>query len=368
MGESGAARDPIGGPEVRFFAGRSSYRAIATVGVMHPKGPAAHSHQPETIGADAVAFLDSLQSSAPMGVGFVDRSFRYVHVNDTLAAISGPPAREHIGRTVAEVVPALWPEIEPNYRRVLDTGEPVLNVEITGTTAAAPTIRYFAATFYPVTRGADIIGIGVLITDITERKQAQQARGDLTRATVAALAATVETRDPYTAGHQRRVARLSAAVASELGLDDITVGGIRLAANIHDIGKLGVPAEILSRPGRLRPAEHELMQEHPRAGHDIMAGVTLPWPVAEMILQHHERIDGSGYPDGLQGEQISIGARIIAVTDTVEAMASHRPYRAALGIDAALSQIADGRCTKFDPDVVDVTLDLFRTRQIGLDP
>ena len=107
MGESGAARDPIGGPEVRFFAGRSSYRAIATVGVMHFKGPTAHSHQPETIGAEAVAFLDSLQSSAPMGVGFVDRSFRYVHVNDTLAAISGPPAREHIGRTVAEVVPAL---------------------------------------------------------------------------------------------------------------------------------------------------------------------------------------------------------------------------------------------------------------------
>jgi HD-GYP domain-containing protein (c-di-GMP phosphodiesterase class II) len=177
----------------------------------------------------------------------------------------------------------------------------------------------------------------------------------------------VETRNPYTAGHQRRVARLSAAVASELGLDDITVGGIRLAANIHDIGKLGVPAEILSRPERLLPAELELIQEHPRAGHDIMAGVTLPWPVAEMILQHHERIDGSGYPDGLQGEQISIGARIIAVTDTVDAIASHRPYRAALGIDAALTQIADGRCTKFDPDVVDVTLDLFRTRGIGLD-
>jgi PAS domain S-box-containing protein len=335
---------------------------------MHPKGPAAHSPQPDTIGEEAVAFLDSLQSSAPMGVGFVDRSFRYVRVNDTLAAMNGPSAREHIGRTVAEVVPALWPEIEPNCRRVLDTGEPVLNVEITFTTAAAPTIRNFAATFYAVTRGADIIGIGVLVTDITERKQAQQARRDVTRATVAALAATVETRDPYTAGHQRRVARLSVAVASELGLDDITVGGIRLAANIHDIGKLGVPAEILSSPGRLRPAELELIQEHPRAGHDIMVGVTLPWPVAVMILQHHERIDGSGYPDGLDGEQISIGARIIAVTDTVEAMASHRPYRAALGIEAALTQIADGRSTKFDPDVVDVTLDLFRTRRIGLDP
>ena len=335
---------------------------------MQLKRPAAQSHQPETIGTEAVAFLDSLQSSASMGVGFVDRSFRYVRLNDTLAAINGPSAREHIGRTVAEVVPALWTEIEPNYRRVLDTGEPVLNVEITGTTAAAPNIRHFAATFYPVTRGSDIIGIGVLVSDITARKQAQQAKGDLTRATVAALAATVETRDPYTAGHQRRVASLSAAVASELGLDDIALAGIRLAANIHDIGKLGVPAEILSRPGRLRPAELQLIQEHPRAGHDIMAGVTLPWPVAEMILQHHERIDGSGYPDGLQREQISMGARIIAVADTVEAIASYRTYRAALGIDAALGQIADGRSTKFDPDVVDVMLDLFRTRRIGLDP
>ena len=302
-----------------------------------------------------------------MGVGFVDRSFRYVRVNDTFAAMNGVSAREHIGRTVAEVNPSLGPEIEHHYGRVLNTEDPVLNVEITGTTAA-PTIQYFAATFYPARRGVEIIGICVLVTDITEHKQTEQARSDLARAAVAALAATVETREPYTAGHQRRVAHLSAAVAGELGLDDVTVAGIHLAANIHDIGKLRVPAEILSRPGRLRPTDLELIQEHPRAGHDIMAEITLPWPVAEMILQHHERIDGSGYPNGLQGDQISIGARIIAVTDTVEAMASHRPYRAALGINAALTQIAEGRSAKFDPDVVDVTLDLFRSRRIALDP
>jgi PAS domain S-box-containing protein len=321
-----------------------------------------------SIGADALALLDSLQSSAPMGVGFVDRNFRYVRVNDALAAINGPSVQEHIGRTVPEVVPALWAEIEPHYQRVLDTGEAVLNVEMSGTTAAEPCrTRHWATTFYPVRDGDDIVGIGVLVTDITERKQAQQAQHELTRATVAALAATVETRDPYTAGHQRRVAHLAAAVAGSLGLDDDTVSGIRLGANIHDIGKLGVPAEILSRPGRLRPPEFELMQDHSRAGYEIMAGVALPWPVADMILQHHERMDGSGYPAGLGGDDISVGARIIAVADTVEAMASHRPYRAALGVGAALAHIEAAAGTTLDADVVDVTLDLFRTGTVALD-
>ena len=334
---------------------------------MSRQKPSRQASQYDAVDAEAVAFLGSLQSSVPMGVGFVDRSFRFVRANDILATINGCPAEGHIGRTVAEVVPALWPEIEPHYHRVLDSGEIVLNVEITGTTAAAPDARCFAATFYPVLSGADVIGIGILVNDITERKQAQRAGEDLTRATVAALAATVEIRDPSTAGHQRRVAELTAAVAAELDLDDDTVNGVSIAANIHDIGKLGVPAEILARPGRLRPPELELIQDHSRAGHDILSGITFPWPVADMILQHHERLDGSGYPGGLEGDEISIGARIIAVADTVEAMASHRPYRAGLGIDAALSQIREGRCTKFDPDVVDVVLDLFGTGRAKLD-
>jgi PAS domain S-box-containing protein len=337
---------------------------------MDPSTPR-ESSRTASIGADALAFLDSLQSSAPMGVGFVDRNFRYVRVNDALAAINGPSVQEHIGRAVPEVVPSLWAEIEPHYHRVLDTGEAALNVEMSGRTAAEPCrTRHWARTFYPVRDGDDIVGIGVLVTDITERKQAQQAQQaqhELTRATVAALAATVETRDPYTTGHQRRVAHLAAAVAGSLGLDDDTVSGIRLGANIHDIGKLGVPAEILSRPGRLRPPEFELIQDHSRAGHEIMAEVALPWPVADMILQHHERMDGSGYPAGLGGDDISVGARIIAVADTVEAMASHRPYRAALGVEAALAHIEAAAGRTLDADVVDVTLDLIRTGTVALD-
>ena len=145
----------------------------------------------------------------------------------------------------------------------------------------------------------------------------------LTHGAVDAIAATVEARDPYTAGHQHRVADLSAAIAVEIGLSAANVEGIRLGANIHDLGKIGVPAEILSRPSRLNALEYELVKTHTRVGYDIVKNIVFPWPIADMILHHHERLDGSGYPDGLHGDEIGIEARIIAVADVVEAMASH---------------------------------------------
>ncbi len=180
------------------------------------------------------------------------------------------------------------------------------------------------------------------------------------------MAATAEVRDPYTAGHQRHVAEIAALLAAEMGLDEDTVDGIRLAANIHDLGKIGLPAEILTRPGGLRPAEYELIKGHSRVGSEILQDIAFPWPVAQMILQHHERLDGSGYPDGLRGDEILLGARIIAVADVVDAMATDRPYRAALGIDAALQEIEANRGRLYDPDVVDACLRLHR--DIRLDP
>ncbi|AHE99686.1 PhnD/SsuA/transferrin family substrate-binding protein [Thioalkalivibrio paradoxus] len=180
------------------------------------------------------------------------------------------------------------------------------------------------------------------------------------KATIQAIAVTIEKRDPYTAGHQERVATLADALAERLGMHEQQREGLRLAASIHDIGKIGVPAEILNRPGKLTPLEFQLLQEHPRVGYEIVAGVEFPWPVAEMILQHHERLDGSGYPQGLAGEQILREARILAVADVVEAMASHRPYRPALGIEHALEAIAAGRGSLFDPEVVDACLALCR--------
>ena len=162
------------------------------------------------------------------------------------------------------------------------------------------------------------------------------------------------------------MARLAAAIADELDLDDADVQGIATAAGIHDIGKIGVPAEILSKPGRLSTPEFEIIKQHSQQGHDIVAGIAFPWPVAQMILQHHERLDGSGYPDGLSGEQILAGARIIAVADVVEAMSSHRPYRPAIGTEVALAEIERQRGQQLDADAVNACIRLFREQAFDL--
>jgi PAS domain S-box-containing protein/putative nucleotidyltransferase with HDIG domain len=171
-----------------------------------------------------------------------------------------------------------------------------------------------------------------------------------------------EMRDPYTAGHERRVAKIAAAIGIELGLDAHRQEGLRVAGHLHDIGKISVPSEILSKPGRLSAIELRLIQEHAQLGYDVLKRVEFPWPVAEVALQHHERIDGSGYPQGLKGEQILLEARIMAVADVMEAMSSHRPYRAGLGIDRALKEIEDGSGTRYDPIVVEACQALFREK------
>lgn len=184
--------------------------------------------------------------------------------------------------------------------------------------------------------------------------------------TIQAIALTVEKRDPYTAGHQRRVANLSVAIAEELGLPEERITGLRLGATIHDIGKIYIPSEILNRPGALSPMEFDFIRIHPQVGYDIMKDVKLPWPVAEMILQHHEHIDGSGYPHGLKGEAILFEARVLTVADVTEAMMTHRPYRPALGLEAALSEITKYRGVYYDPAVVDACLHLFRDKGFSL--
>ena len=171
--------------------------------------------------------------------------------------------------------------------------------------------------------------------------------------TIQAIAATVEMRDPYTAGHQRRVAQLAEAIAAKLGMLPERVHGIRLASTVHDIGKIGVPAEILSKPTRLMELEYRIVQEHAAMGFNIMKDISFPWPIAEIAHQHHERMDGSGYPQGLKGADILLEARIVAVADVIESMASHRPYRASLGMTAALDEINRHRGVLYDEQVVD---------------
>lgn len=178
--------------------------------------------------------------------------------------------------------------------------------------------------------------------------------------TIEAVSIALEKRDPYTAGHQKRVSSLSAAIAREMGYSDDRIEGIRLGSMVHDIGKISVPAEILNRPGKLSNDEFGIIKAHPESGYDILKGVDFPWPIAQMALQHHERLDGSGYPQGLKGDAIVAEARILAVADVVEAITSHRPYRASLGLDIALGEIERGRGTAYDAVVVDACLHLFR--------
>jgi HD-GYP domain-containing protein (c-di-GMP phosphodiesterase class II) len=175
-----------------------------------------------------------------------------------------------------------------------------------------------------------------------------------------------EMRDPYTAGHERRVAQIAVAIGIELGLDADRQEGLRVAGHLHDIGKISVPSEILSKPGRLSTIQLKLVQEHAQSGYDVLKGVEFPWPVAQVALQHHERMDGSGYPQGLRGEDIRFEARIMAVADVVEAMSSHRPYRAGLGIDKALEEVERGRGTAYDADVADACLLIFREKAYQL--
>ena len=177
--------------------------------------------------------------------------------------------------------------------------------------------------------------------------------------TIEAMAAMLEMRDPYTAGHQRRVKDLAVAIAQDLGKSSDEIRGISLAASVHDIGKIQVPAEMLSKPTALSALEYRMLQQHCQAGYDILKGIDFPWPIAELVRQHHERVDGSGYPRGLKGDEILPGARILAVADVVEAMSSHRPYRPSRGLDAALEEIERQRGTLYDPEVVDACVRLF---------
>ena len=212
----------------------------------------------------------------------------------------------------------------------------------------------------------ETIGLGIVFDDVTERGEHIEALVALTEAAVGTMAAAAEARDPYSAGHQQRVAELAVAIAVDLGLNQRDVDGIRLAAKVHDIGKLAIPSQILNKPSLLRPTEFALIREHAQAGFDIVKNIDFPWPVADVILQHHERVDGSGYPAGLVGDEILLGARIIAVADVVEAMSSHRPYRVSLGIGAALSEIENGRGTLYDAEVVDACLRRFQRRRLAL--
>jgi putative nucleotidyltransferase with HDIG domain len=197
--------------------------------------------------------------------------------------------------------------------------------------------------------------------------ESEQRLKDNLLESVSAVAAMVELRDPYTAGHQQRVAQIADAIARELNLPEEMIEGINIAGVVHDVGKISVPTEILSKPGKLNDPEFSLIKQHPEMGYEILKEIDFPWPIAEIIRQHHERQDGSGYPLGLVGDEVLKEARILAVADVIEAMASHRPYRPGLGIENALQEIERQRGTTLDSEVVDAALRLFREKGYQLE-
>jgi putative nucleotidyltransferase with HDIG domain len=203
--------------------------------------------------------------------------------------------------------------------------------------------------------------------EVAQRQLAQEeleaSLGRLERTlngTVLALTTVIESRDPYTSGHQKRVSLLACAIAREMGLPGNQIAGIQIAGILHDIGKIHVPSEILTRPSRLSDIEFAMIKTHPEIGYEIMKSIENPWSVADMILQHHEKLNGSGYPGGLKDNDILLEARILCVADVVEAMASHRPYRASLGIEKALEEIVQNRGLYYDPTVVDACIKVFK--------
>lgn len=234
--------------------------------------------------------------------------------------------------------------------------------------------RWFAHTCQAIfAEDGQWLGLRGSNRDISKRKaaedQIQRHSGQLESAfmhTVLLAMNLSELRDPYTAGHERRVGEIARAIANELGLDENRAKGVEVAGYLHDLGKMTIPAEILTRPGKLSAVELMLIRGHAQASYNVLQYAEFPWPVAEIALQHHERLDGSGYPQGLKGEEILLEARILAVADVVEAMASHRPYRPPLGIDQALAEIERGCATIYDPAVVEVCLRLFREKGFKL--
>ncbi len=261
--------------------------------------------------------------------------------------------------------------VENEIRHLMSGEAPAVSLEFRGRRKDGGKVMVGAQGMRANLGGRQII-IGVM-QDITDKKRAEaeiqhyvlQLKNAFMR-TVEVATTLSEMRDPYTAGHERRVAEISVAIAAELGFDAQRQEGLRVAGYLHDIGKISIPAEILSKPGRLSDLEYELIKGHAQASYEVLKDVDFPWPVAQVALQHHERMDGSGYPQGLKGDAILLESRIIAVADVVEAMSSHRPYRPGMGIEQALAEIERGRGSSYDPLVADACLRLFRERHYQL--
>jgi PAS domain S-box-containing protein len=310
----------------------------------------------------------------PLAVIEWDTGFRVHKWNDAAERIFGFTAAEAAGRHSSFIVPE-------DCREQVDGVFSELKANHGGNRSTNPNVTKDGRLIYcewyntPLV-GSDgaVIGVASLAQDVTDRKRAEDSlRAGLEKlrstlkASIDSLSSAIEMRDPYTAGHQERVTRLARAIAVEMDLGKERVEAIEIAGVIHDLGKLYVPAEILSKPTKLTDLEYAMIKMHPQAGYTILSKIDFPWPIAQIVHQHHELVNGSGYPQGLAGKDILLEARIICVADVVEAMSSHRPYRPALGIAVALEEVVQKRGILYDREVVDACLRLFREKNFKFD-
>jgi len=319
-------------------------------------------------------YLDRIINGMYESLMIIDRDYRIVDVNKCFLESYGKSRKQTIGHTCYEIThrnsqPCSGAECLCPRKVIFETGTP-LTVDHTNKDKHGEDLIVEVSSFPLLSPTGEVEYVVEIQHDITERKRMEEERKqsarkllNAMRQTIRTIATTIELRDPYTAGHQLRVTALACAIARELGLSEDQIEGLRMAGFVHDIGKIAVPSDILSKPGRLSEIEFALIKVHPQAGYDILGkGKGFPWPIAQIVLQHHERMDGSGYPSGISGEDIIFEARILAVADVVEAMSSHRPYRPAIGINGALEEISKKRGIWYDPQVVDACIRLFHEK------
>ncbi len=314
-----------------------------------------------------------LFENAVEGVFQIDpASGRFITVNPSLAGILGYDSTEELMGHVTDIKHQLYvdPDQYALQRKDLEENNEVVGFEARMYRKDGKIIWISLNIRAIRAYDGELLHYEGSVEDITTRKKAEEElKSALERlrrsllSIIRVISTTVEARDPYTAGHQDRVAAVACAIAQEMGLPEETVDNIGMAGNVHDIGKMSVPAEILAKPTMLSSLEMSLIKIHPRSGYDILKDVELPYPVAEIVLQHHERLDGTGYPQGLKNGDILLEAKIISVADVVEAIASHRPYRPAKGIDVALEEIERNKGILYDAAAVDACLRLFREKE-----
>jgi PAS domain S-box-containing protein len=314
--------------------------------------------------------LQMIMDSVPALIFYKDTEGRIIRANKMLSDDLKISVKDMVGKTTEELFPKEQAEkMRKDDKEVIVSGQPKRDIIESYDTPEG--VRWAITDKIPyINKEGKVTGVIGLSKDITvQRKSEQKLKQTYQKlkktmdAAIDTMSKIIEAKDPYTSGHQRRVCQLAVPLARELGLSPDKIEGIRIASLIHDIGKIGLPAEILSKPTRLTDIEFSLIKGHSQIGYDILKSIDFSYPIAQIVLQHHERLDGSGYPNNLKGDKIILEAKIIGVADVVEAMSSHRPYRPALGIDAALEEISKNKSIFYIPEIVDICLRLFKEKK-----